>query len=298
MMAAPAAETHMAGTSVVLVHGMWSRLQTWGETPQLLQSMGATVLPYELPQHGARFDSERELARLGIDDYVDDLVAFLRRQASPPLLVGHSMGALLALLAAARAPVQALIMVSPAPPRGGVLWSLGNLLCLLRPGLKQLAGWRAFGLYRWERDFLLYNTVPTALRPALAAGLQKESGKALAQIAFWPFDPTRATRVDWSAVRCPVSVYLGSEDRVVPAYAARVLRRLPKATLHLEDGLGHMVFDGPQRSRFFSWLRAEVLRLAAVQPAVGPGLILLCHKLHNTILSIFLWGIDECSRAL
>ena len=269
MTAAPAAVHRMDGTPVVLVHGMWSRFETWGETAQLLQTMGGTVLRYELPQHGARFDSERELARLGIGDYVDDLVAFLRRQPRPPLLIGHSMGALLALLAAAHTPVQGLIMVSPAAPRGGVLWSLGNLMCLLRPGLKQLGGWQAFGLYRWERDFLLYNTVPPALRRALAAGLQKESGKALTQIAFWPFDPSRATRVDWRAVRCPVSIYLGSKDRVVPTYAARVLRRLPQATLHLEPGLGHMVFEGPQRSRFFSWLRTEAPRLATGESDAG-----------------------------
>lgn len=56
-------------------------------------------------------------------------------------------------------------------------------------------------------------------------------------------------------VSCPVDVWQGSEDKLVPpSWAHEISRRLPHATLHMLEGEGHMI--GVTR-------RAEILRSLA-----------------------------------
>lgn len=253
---------------VVLVHGMWSCQRTWGRTHQTLTQQGHTVLPYELPEHGQRHRSAAALGRLGIRDYVADLVHWVKQQAQVPILVGHSMGGLISLMAAAELgrqgiKVPGVIMVTPATPAGGWAFSLSNLFVFFRPCLLQLAGWRAFRLTAWEARFGLYHAAKSERRQALSQSLQPESGRALMQIAWWFLDPTRSTRVNWADIDCPVRVYLGGQDRIVPTYAARVLQRLNDVEVALNTSSSHMVFDDPTQNRFFEWLAQQIKQLTA-----------------------------------
>ncbi|HET8871897.1 MAG TPA: alpha/beta fold hydrolase, partial [Aquabacterium sp.] len=182
-------------TPLVLVHGMWSRQETWGATRSVLERQGRTVLPYELPEHGTRFSNRTELGRLGIRDYVEDLVRWVQSQNHIPILIGHSMGGLVSLMAAGQLhrlglTVPGVILVTPATPAGGWLFSVQNLPVFLRPCLSQLLGWRAFSLSRWEAAWGLFHRAPREKRLALIDDLQPESGRALMQIAWWFLDPT------------------------------------------------------------------------------------------------------------
>lgn len=257
---------HAARPSAVLVHGMWSRLATWGETPRVLAAAGIRVQPYELPQHGNRHTSAQALGRLGVGDYVDDLAGFVGGLGVPPVLVGHSMGALVSLLAATRVPVAGVLMVTPAVPAGSLPLSWSNLACLARPALSLLLGQPAFRLSRMEAAFGLYNRVPPPQRAALIAQLQPESCQALAEIALWFADRRRATHLDPALVPCPVRAYLGGRDRIVPSHAQRALRGLRDLHITLEPDAGHMVFDEPARERFFGWLSATLAELGCSGP--------------------------------
>jgi len=48
-----------------------------------------------------------------------------------------------------------------------------------------------------------------------------ESGRAACEIGYWMFDSRHASRVDSAAVRCPVLVVSGAEDRITPAAIVR-----------------------------------------------------------------------------
>lgn len=259
-----------SSTPCVLVHGMWSCQSTWGRTVQALQQQGHTVLPYELPEHGQRQTSRSKLGRLGIQHYVADLVEWVEHQAKPPILIGHSMGGLISLLAAAELsrrgkPVPGVIMVTPAMPAGGWGFSWTNLLVFLRPCALQLLGWRAFELTDWEARFGLFHDshAGQALHPR--QNLQAESGRALMQVAWWFLNPMGTTRVKWADVTCPVKVYLGQRDRIVPAYAAKVLNRVRDVDITTNARSSHMVFDDPSQTQFWDWLGHQVSKLSRPQ---------------------------------
>ena len=90
----------MADTKhVVLIHGSWGRGELWASARAAFEERGytahtPTLRHHELPLH----EGAMKIASLSLRDYTDDLVAFVTSLASPPLLVGHSMGGLLAQL--------------------------------------------------------------------------------------------------------------------------------------------------------------------------------------------------------
>jgi pimeloyl-ACP methyl ester carboxylesterase len=66
----------------------------------------------------AHFWSETaDLEELDLDSYVADAEAAMMALGRPAVVIGHGMGALLAMIAAQRQPVQGLVLLSPALPR-------------------------------------------------------------------------------------------------------------------------------------------------------------------------------------
>ena len=57
-------------------------------------------------------------AGTGLADYLADLSQVIENLDSPPVLLGHSMGGLLAQLLAAKGLARAAILLTPTPPWG------------------------------------------------------------------------------------------------------------------------------------------------------------------------------------
>lgn len=260
---------------IVLVHGMWGRFSLWAETAGLLEDLGWPVLPYELPEHGNRRRSDAILARLGMRDYLDDLLAFLEQTPSSPILVGHSLGGLLVLLAARRLhargrSARGTVLIAPAGIRGSFSASPSNVLLFLRPLLSQWRGLRVHRPTRWEADFALFPQVPLDKRDALFALLEPESIRPLLQIAFWPFDPSRITRLEAGGIGCPSYLYLGGRDRVVPSYSTGPLRKLlPQIEITTDPDAGHLIFHEIGRAAFFRWLASRLQHILTNEGRVG-----------------------------
>ncbi|MGZ7196726.1 alpha/beta hydrolase, partial [Streptococcus pyogenes] len=78
---------------------------------------GYTCFAPSLPGHDAVPDQPLLVARQGLADYRADLEAQIAAQGfdRPPVLIGHSMGGLLAQQLAARIQPTALVLLTPAP---------------------------------------------------------------------------------------------------------------------------------------------------------------------------------------
>lgn len=258
---------------ILLVHGMWCTAQNWSRIVETLEARGYRCHAPTLPAHTPTPDQPLQVGALSLVDYR----AFLEREidaqgwAVPPVIVGHSMGGLLAQQLAARRPCTALVLLTPALPWGLNLLSWSNL----RAFFKSFARWgfwrRAQKPDRAMASWAAFNHVPADRHEALYNGLVHESGRAAAELAFWWADWRRASRVEAAAVQCPVYVVTAGQDRLTPSRRLRKLRRrYPQARFRHYPERGHWVIDDEHTNEMIngilSWLRPHEPRLA---PAVA-----------------------------
>lgn len=93
---------NMAGIPVVLVHGVGLRSESWYQQVEALQAQ-YDVFAMDMPGHGESELIDQEPATL--TDFVTRLASFIETVVGrPAVIIGHSMGALLALTLASRYP--------------------------------------------------------------------------------------------------------------------------------------------------------------------------------------------------
>jgi pimeloyl-ACP methyl ester carboxylesterase len=152
--------------------------------------------------------------------------------ALPVVVIGHSLGGLVAQVLLSRHVLHAGVLVCPMPPGqvasrpalAGVRW-LPEALSALIAGRSYAPSW---GAYR-----------------ALGLAKSEESTARTfhARVQPWPNrlcrELLRRPRVDDDKVRAPVLVAIGGADPMVPWQSARVLGDLYEAIVWRYDDLGH-----------------------------------------------------------
>jgi pimeloyl-ACP methyl ester carboxylesterase len=220
---------------VAFVHGAGMDHTVWTLQARWFAHHGRSVLAFDLPGHGR----SQGAALPTIDAMADFLDAALGAAgAATAAVVGHSMGALVALAAAARHPgrIRALGLLGAAqrmPVHPKLLeaarrddpaavamiadWAFGRRA--------QLGGARSPGTWMVGGGVRLLERA----RPGVLAG-------DLAACDAFDGAPEAARRV-----RCPALVVVGGADRMTPAAGGRALAdAIPGARLHTVAEAGHM----------------------------------------------------------
>lgn len=104
--------------TAVLIHGIMSDSRAWHRVTAELEQRGFRVLAVDLAGHGSSPRARRYSPRSWADDVVETLRPLLA--APPDLVMGHSLGALVASLVADRLSPRTAIYIDPAFafPRG------------------------------------------------------------------------------------------------------------------------------------------------------------------------------------
>lgn len=248
--------------SLMLIHGMWSRPFIWDNFRHYFEERGHTVITPTLRFHdtvpGAR--PHEGLGTCSLLDFADDLEREILALDTPPLLIGHSMGGLLAQMLAARGLARAVVGLAPAPCRGAALFDPLVPFILGRA----LAAWREPqlpGPLVMKHGVL--NRLPPDERARIYGAMIPESGRALFEIIFWYLDETRASCVDPRDVSCPLLFLAGTRDHLTSVRIARATADLydEKARFVPLKGHGHWLVSEPgweaiaeECSRFFDAL--------------------------------------------
>jgi len=194
----------------------------------------------------------RDLGKVSIGDYVAD-AAGVARTLDRPILIGHSLGGLVAQILAERDVCRAAILVSPAPPRGITVFTIELFLRTLKQ-LPALLLSRPLIPNARDMDALVLNCVPIVEREAIFARFSADSGRAARQAAIGVY------RVRAESMRCPILVVAGSEDRFIPARIAAKVARKYGAALRIVPNRGHDFFAEPgweaEFSRLIDWIDA------------------------------------------
>ena len=99
---------------VILVHGAANSARVWAFWQAELARRGWSSHAIDLRGHGASAPAELGTTRMA--DYADDVVALARALRETPVLLGWSMGGLVALMAAAACRARACVGLAPSAP--------------------------------------------------------------------------------------------------------------------------------------------------------------------------------------
>ncbi len=232
----------MGKPPILFIHGMWGRAELWDQYRSRFEAAGHATHAITLRHHDTRIDQPAPagLGQTSLTDYVEDILSDMRGMEEAPILIGHSMGGLLAQLVAARTEhVRAVIGLTPGPP-AGVFAISPRTLNVFRDILLTPAFWKkptrlSFSRARYG---LLHNMSPEAARQ-LYQEMVWESGRATAEIAFWLFDKSRASRVEPEKIPCPVLLLSGEKDRTVSPGVVRAAVKRYKGACDYRQLAGH-----------------------------------------------------------
>jgi pimeloyl-ACP methyl ester carboxylesterase len=111
----------MADT-IFMIHGMWGGPWYWENYRRVFEREGYRCVATTLPYHDMdpRGVPDPRLGTTSLLDYAEALEREVSQLGVKPILMGHSMGGLLAQILGARGLAKALVLLTPASPSGVV----------------------------------------------------------------------------------------------------------------------------------------------------------------------------------
>src|SRR4051812_3247572 len=221
---------------IVLIHGLWLTPRSWEGWKARFEQRGHEVLAPAWPRMEREVEAIRRdpsvLNGLGLAEVVDHYDRIIRGLGTPPVIMGHSTGGLVAELLLDRGLGAAGVGLSPAPVKG-VLRLPPALLRTVFPGLRNPANRKktiALTSKQFRSSFT--NTMNAAdAEAAYERYYVPAPGRVVFQAAFANLNPHAVTKVDFHKDDRPPLLVMGNDqDQTIPASVSReAAKRLGRA---------------------------------------------------------------------
>ena len=255
----------MKNQIILLIHGAGSVGNEWENFEKAFSKMGNKVIKPTLRFHNRDCKSNPKLGNISILDYVSDMEKLIKNLNKKPIIIGHSMGGLIALILCSRGHGKLGIFLTPAAPSGINAISLS----VIRIFIMNIFRWKFwckpvppnfasayFGvLHDLERDYAL---------KVFKKNFSAESGRALCEIGFPFFFSNSPTKVDVSSIKCPTLIIGAGRDRITPVAISKKLKSKlkDKAELIIFPLFSHYIMEGLEFNLVFKsilkWVNKKI----------------------------------------
>lgn len=201
---------------LIAIHGMWTNLHIWSDVQERFRKSGIELETLTLPR--------QHLGRSSISEYTVAAHRFLKTSSKPAVLIGWSLGGLIAQQLASQEPdqVKGLLLLAPVPPP-----PIRILTCrLIR---KTPDYWCRFAFWRkpYKPSFrkaqqLFLHELPPAVQKAEWEAMVPESGRAIAEVLF----QAKAIKVETNKITCPTRIISGKRDQVIRPQQIKQMKSL------------------------------------------------------------------------
>ena len=242
-----------AGEGIVLMHGLGEHCGRYAHVARFFNDCGYSVRTYDHRGHGRSGGARGDVpdadallrdAHIAIDDFAQNL-------ATPPLLLGHSMGGLFAAYYATRAisPLGGLILSSPALGirLSGAQKLLLQILRALAPGLGIPNGLDSKYLSHRQEVVDAYDSDPL-VHPKISARLLRAMLTAIEN-----------SQAQASTLGIKTLLVVAGDDHLVDASGSDAFhtKLAPGVgTMHRYPGYYHELFNETEAGRVFDDVRA------------------------------------------
>jgi len=253
---------------VLMVHGAFCGGWVFERLAGAFAAAGYPVSAPDLPGHGA--DEPRDAASgLSMSVYATAIAAEARALGAPPVLVGHSMGGLVALLAAAQVPTAGVILLAPSAP-----WGVSGSTMEEAVSAVSLYALGPYWAQAIEPDYASFagygvDRLPGAERHAAFARMRRESGRALFETLNWWLDPFMTTLVRAESIAAPILALGGARDVIHPPATVRETAKRVGAQVQILPEMSHWLPGEPGWERVadicLGWMAGADGTLAAAE---------------------------------
>lgn len=253
----------MGRPPLIMVHGAFCGGWAFERFRTPFEAAGYPCLTPDLRGRGAG----QTVAGVSMADFAGDIARLIAAQPEPPVLIGHSLGGLVAQMAAAKAKVRALILLAPSAPWGVAGGSLEEAvsavtLYALGPFWLQAITPDYGAARRYSLDRL-----DKAARKAVFGRMAPESGRALWETLNWWLDPFMTTLAPAHKIKAPVLALAGERDLIHPPATVRQVAQCLGGETQVLPGMSHWLLSEPGweaiAGRCLDWLE----RLGAITAA-------------------------------
>lgn len=247
----------MVDQTILLLHGANSVGNEWENFENEFKKLGNKVVKPILRHHRLSLDGSEELGSTSIFDYVSDVEQIIKNLKQKPIIIGHSMGGLIALILCSMGYGKLGIFITPAAPKGINAITFSVLKIFFR------------NLFRWK---FWSKPIPPNFSAAFYGVLHDferaqalnifnkscsaESGRALCEIGFPYFFSPSPTEINAEGIKCPTLIIGAGRDRITPVQISKKLKKKlgESSDLIIFQEFSHYIMEGNEFSTIFQFI--------------------------------------------
>ncbi len=214
------------GQTILFIHGAGSVGKEWGNFKKAFEDLGNKVIVPTLRLHQLGQAMDPELRKVSILDYVSDIELIIRSLDQEPIIIGHSMGGLIALILCSRGFGKLGVFITPAAPKG---------INAITPSVLRIFFRNLFRWKFWSKPVppnfstvyygVLHDLARSHAKEVFNRIYSAESGRALCEIGFPFLDPCCATKVKEENIKCSTLIIGAGRDRITPIQISKKLKK-------------------------------------------------------------------------
>ena len=230
--------------TIVFIHGLFMTNESWKEWEAFFQERGYTTYAPANPGHEGTLSELRNhtpdsLGHVTFTDVVNKMEAFIATLPEKPILIGHSMGALVAQKLVEKELAEAAVVISSAPPKGVITFKPS----FAKSNLGVLNPFKGNSVFYPTKKWFHYAFTNTLSREASdkifdefvvpeSRNIPRETLK-------------KAGKIDFKKPHAPMLFVSGKEDHITPASLNKTNFKRYKDENSVRE---HKIFEGHDHS--------------------------------------------------
>ena len=238
---------------ILMIHGLGCGGDAWNVVAPIMAKRGWTpYTPTLFPQFRVKENPTGQLSTLSLHDYVEatkaEVLAIEKSTGEEPVLMGHSMGGLIAQKLAEQGVGKAIILVTPGGPVDCAVPDLRPFFTFANAVLK---GDSKLSYKVWKTGFKwgVLNCVPRERHDEIYSHALYDSGLVYENLGKPHLDTHKVSVIDERRIDCPILTIGAVQDRATIIAAVRkIAQKYARVGGDYKeyDGAAHWIIDEPK----------------------------------------------------